>query len=44
MTPEMEMAAARLSMDGKVRKVRPRRTVDYGGPMGRWTLVRFSNT
>ena len=39
MTPEQEAAAAKLSLDGKFRKVRPRRTVDYGGPMGRWTLV-----
>lgn len=39
MTPEQEAAAAKLSIDGKFRKVRPRRTVDYGGPMGRWTLV-----
>lgn len=39
MTPEQEAAAARLSLDGKFRKVRPRRTVDYGGPMGRWTVV-----
>lgn len=31
---------ARQLMDGKtVKKVRPRRTVDYGGPMGRWALV-----
>ncbi|KIP09290.1 hypothetical protein PHLGIDRAFT_67817 [Phlebiopsis gigantea 11061_1 CR5-6] len=40
MTPDQEAAAARLSLDGKFRKVRPRRTVDYGGPMGRWTLLR----
>lgn len=32
---------ARQLMDGKtVKKVRPRRTVDYGGPMGRWALLR----
>lgn len=44
MTPEQEAAAAKLSQDGKFRKVRPRRTVDYGGPMGRWTLVSASST
>lgn len=33
---------ARQLMDGKtVKKVRPRRTVDYGGPLGRWALVRL---
>ncbi|KZT11127.1 WD40 repeat-like protein [Laetiporus sulphureus 93-53] len=35
------MAMARQLMDGKpVKKVRPRRTVDYSGPMGRWALLR----
>ena len=39
-TVDQEIAMARQAMEGKVvRKVRPRRTVDYGGPMGRWTLV-----
>lgn len=43
-THDQEMAMARQAMDGKVvKKVRPRRTVDYGGPMGRWALVsRYS--
>lgn len=37
---ELEMAAARQMMDGKVvKKTRPRRTVDYNGSLGRWTLV-----
>jgi len=40
-TQDQEMAMARQLMDGKaVKKVRPRRTVDYGGPMGRWALSR----
>lgn len=40
MTHEQEMAALRQAMDGRpVKKVRPRRTVDYTGPMGRLTLV-----
>ncbi|KAI0818668.1 WD40-repeat-containing domain protein [Irpex lacteus] len=35
------MAALRQAMDGRpVKKVRPRRTVDYTGPMGRLTLLR----
>lgn len=39
-TVDQEVAMARQALEGKaVRKVRPRRTVDYGGPMGRWTLV-----
>ena len=39
-THDQEMAMARQLMDGKtVKKVRPRRTVDYGGPLGRWALV-----
>lgn len=37
----VEMDMARQVQDGKPpKKVRPRRTVDYGGAMGRWTLVR----
>ena len=37
---ELEMAAARQMMDGKiVKKTRPRRTVDYNGGLGRWGLV-----
>lgn len=37
---ELEMAAARQMMDGKiVKKTRPRRTVDYNGGIGRWALV-----
>lgn len=39
-TQDQEMAIARQLMDGKtVKKVRPRRTVDYGGGMGRWAMV-----
>lgn len=38
---EMEMAAARQIIDGKiVKKTRPRRTVDYNGGLGRWTMLR----
>lgn len=38
---EMEMAMARQAMDGKPpKKIRPRRTVDYGGSMGRYILLR----
>ena len=38
---EQELAAARQLADGKaVKKTRPRRTVDFNGGMGRWTLVR----
>ena len=40
-TQEQQMAMARIGPDGKVKKVRPRRTVDYGGPLGRWALVSF---
>jgi hypothetical protein len=37
---EIEMATARQLQDGKaLKKIRPRRTVDYGGSMGRWILV-----
>ncbi|TFY58670.1 hypothetical protein EVJ58_g6274 [Rhodofomes roseus] len=42
-THDQEMAMARQLMDGKtVKKVRPRRTVDYGGPLGGWALLRKS--
>ncbi|KAH9911678.1 WD40 repeat-like protein [Epithele typhae] len=35
------MDMARQMADGKpLKKVRPRRTVDYGGSMGRWALLR----
>ncbi|KAF9228810.1 WD40 repeat-like protein [Gyrodon lividus] len=38
---EQELAAARQLADGKaVKKTRPRRTVDFNGGMGRWTLLR----
>lgn len=38
---EIAQAAARQLLDGKaLKKTRPRRTVDYGGSMGRWILVR----
>lgn len=37
---ELEMAAARQMLDGKiVKKTRPRRTVDYNGSLGRWAMV-----
>ncbi|CDO71888.1 hypothetical protein BN946_scf184940.g35 [Trametes cinnabarina] len=37
----IEMDMARQLADGKpVKKVRPRRTVDYGGGLGRWNLLR----
>ena len=37
---EQEMANARQMLDGKIiKKTRPRRTVDYNGPLGRWALV-----
>ena len=37
---DQAMAMARHLMDGKaLKKTRPRRTVDYGGMMGRWILV-----
>jgi len=40
-TQDQEIAMARQAMDGKpVKKVRPRRTVDYGGSIGRWALMR----
>lgn len=40
---ELEMAAARQILDGKiVKKTRPRRTVDYNGGLGRWALVSIS--
>jgi polyadenylation factor subunit 2 len=35
-------ANARQFADGKpLKKTRPRRTVDYNGGLGRWTLVRL---
>ncbi|KAA1477710.1 WD40 repeat-like protein [Dentipellis sp. KUC8613] len=38
---ELEMAVARQLLDGKaLKKTRPRRTVDYGGGMGRWAQMR----
>ncbi|KAH0584521.1 hypothetical protein H2248_010055 [Termitomyces sp. 'cryptogamus'] len=38
---ELELASARQMLDGKlIKKTRPRRTVDYNGGMGRWTLLR----
>ena len=37
---EMEMAAMKQGMDGKpFKKVRPRRTVDYMGGVGRYAMV-----
>jgi polyadenylation factor subunit 2 len=37
---DQEMAAARQLIDGKaVKKVRPRRTIDYFAGVGRWALV-----
>lgn len=40
---EIELANARQMLDGKIiKKTRPRRTVDYNGGMGRWTLVCLS--
>jgi polyadenylation factor subunit 2 len=39
---EIEMATARQLQDGKaLKKIRPRRTVDYGGSMGRWITVSY---
>ncbi|KZT24057.1 WD40 repeat-like protein [Neolentinus lepideus HHB14362 ss-1] len=36
-----DMTAARHGAEGKaLKKIRPRRTVDYGGGMGRWALMR----
>ncbi|TFK46355.1 WD40 repeat-like protein [Heliocybe sulcata] len=35
------MSARQGAVDGKaLKKIRPRRTVDYGGGMGRWALMR----
>ena len=40
----LEMDMARQLADGKpVKKVHPRRTVDYAGAMGRWALVSASH-
>jgi len=37
---DQEMAQARQLIDGKaIKKVRPRRTIDYFAGMGRWALV-----
>lgn len=42
---DIAMAAARQLIDGKaLKKTRPRRTVDYGGSMGRWILVCVTNS
>jgi polyadenylation factor subunit 2 len=42
---EQAIAVAKTLMDGKaLKKTRPRRTVDYGGSMGRWILVRLGST
>ena len=39
---EQAIAVAKSLLDGKaLKKTRPRRTVDYGGAMGRWILVCF---
>ncbi|KZV89035.1 WD40 repeat-like protein [Exidia glandulosa HHB12029] len=38
---ELELAAQRQLLDGKaLKKTRPRRTVDYGGGIGRYALLR----
>ncbi|KAF8638812.1 hypothetical protein AX17_001870 [Amanita inopinata Kibby_2008] len=38
---EQELMNARQTLDGKmIKKTRPRRTVDYNGGMGRWSLIR----
>ncbi|KAF5349681.1 hypothetical protein D9756_009013 [Leucocoprinus leucothites] len=38
---EEALANARLMIDGKlIKKTRPRRTVDYNGGMGRWSLLK----
>lgn len=41
-TPAIEAAAAAAGIDGKtlLKKTKPRRTVDYFGPMGRWFWMR----
>ncbi|KAG8860603.1 pre-mRNA cleavage and polyadenylation factor (CPF) complex subunit [Serendipita sp. 411] len=40
--PAIEAAAMAAGMDGKtlLKKTKPRRTVDYFGPMGRWLWMR----
>ncbi|OCH88226.1 hypothetical protein OBBRIDRAFT_836746 [Obba rivulosa] len=39
-THDQEMVIAHQHIDGKTaKKVRPWRTVDYNGPMGRWNLM-----
>ncbi|KAI9607628.1 hypothetical protein KEM48_003537 [Puccinia striiformis f. sp. tritici PST-130] len=42
----LEMAAmmGHGRQDGRARKIRPRRTVDVGGSMSRWTLMRSLKT
>lgn len=42
---QQELAAQQLGMDPRaVKKVKPRRTVDYGGELGRWALVSTLRT
>lgn len=37
---DLEVANAKLALDGKmIKKTRPRRTVDYNGGLGRWSIV-----
>ncbi|KAG5641039.1 hypothetical protein DXG03_006304 [Asterophora parasitica] len=37
---EIELANARQILDGKlIKKMRPRRTIDYNGELGRWALL-----
>ncbi|CAH7685674.1 WD40-repeat-containing domain protein [Phakopsora pachyrhizi] len=42
----LEMAAimGHGRQDGRARKIKPRRTVDVGGPMSRWALMRSLKT
>ena len=41
---DLTAAVAKQLLDGKLlKKNRPRRTVDYGGSMGRWITVRILN-
>ncbi|KAG8967051.1 pre-mRNA cleavage and polyadenylation factor (CPF) complex subunit [Tulasnella sp. 419] len=38
---QQEEAAQKLGMDGKaIKKAKPRRTVDYGGELGRWAMIK----
>ncbi|PVG00060.1 WD40 repeat-like protein [Serendipita vermifera] len=41
-TPAVEAAAQMVGIDGKtlLKKTKPRRTVDYFGPVGRWLWIR----